>query len=90
MSDNNQGGASGGPSIPPEALQQGNQNINHPNFRITKKEDIPETAGTEFATDESGRGKYVKPGRYPTKARQVPSTGDKRVTMKGEMTRTDH
>jgi hypothetical protein len=84
------GAHSGGPAIPPEALQQGNQNINHPNFRITEKDDIPETAGTQFATDDDGRGKFIKPGRYPMKARQVPTTGDKRVTMKGEMTRTDH
>lgn len=88
--ENNIGSAAAGADIPAEALQQGNQNINHPNFRITRKEDIAETEGTEFGQVEGGRGKYVKPGRYPTKSREVPTTGDKRTTMKGTMQRTDH
>lgn len=88
--DLNSGTAADGPSIPAEALQQGNQNINHPNFKITRKEDIPETEATVFEVNKDGRQKWIKPGRYPTPKREVPTKGDKTETMKGVMTRTDH
>lgn len=80
---------SAGADIPAEALSQGSMNA-HPQFKTTKKEDIPETDGTQFGTGPDNRSKIVLPGRYPAKNRAVPTTGDKRVTMKGEMTRTDH
>lgn len=89
MADNEHSSYSSGPDIPVEALSQGSMN-QHPNFKTTKKEDIKETDGTQFGVGTDGRSKIILPGRYPTKARAVPTTGDKRVTMKGVMTRTDH
>ena len=82
-------GYSQGPDIPAEALSQGSMN-QHPNFQTTKDDDIEETDKTSFGVGPDGRSKIVLPGRYPVKNRAIPTTGDKRVTMKGIMTRTDH
>jgi hypothetical protein len=83
------GTTASGPEVPAEALSQGTQNA-HPQFKQTSKEEIAETEGTQFGTGPDNRSKIVLPGRYPVKNRAVPTTGDKRVTMKGTMTRTYH
>lgn len=83
------GSYSQGPDIPAEALSQGSGNV-HPNFKQTTKDEIPEAEATQFGTGPDGRSKVVLPGKYPVKNRVVPTTGDKRETMKGKMIRTDH
>lgn len=89
MATEDLGTHSAGADIPAEALSQGSMNA-HPQFKHTTKDEIPETEGTQFVAGPDGRSKIIAPGRYPVKNRAVPTTGDKRVTMKGEMTRTDH
>ena len=89
MAGEDLGSHSQGPDIPAEALSQGTGN-QHPNFVHTTKDEIPEAEETQFGTGPDGRSKVVLPGKYPVKNRAVPTTGDKRVTMKGTMTRTDH
>ncbi len=80
--------ASFGPAMPPEALQQGAMNQVNQFFKANAG-DEPETDGVKFGTVGEGRQKYVKPGKYPTKARKIKDLSGKVVTIKG-LTRTDH
>ena len=74
-----------GPDIPAEALSGGTMNRN-PNFE-TSKGDEPEAEGIQFG--RQGAAKFVKPGKYPIRDRQVKDLGGKVKTIKG-LTRVDH
>ena len=76
-----------GPDVPAEALQQGTQNKN-PHFE-TNKGDEPEAEKVTFGTVAGGRQKFVKPGKYPLKAKRTKDIDGKVITVKG-LTRTDH
>ena len=81
-------GASHGPAMPPEALQQGAMNQINPHFELNKG-DEPEAEKVTFGTIGEGRQKYVKPGRYPMKTKRTKDIDGKVINVKG-LTRTDH
>ena len=76
-----------GPAVPAEALQQGSRNKN-PHFEMNKG-DEPEAEKVQFGIVEGGRQKFVKPGRYPMKAKRTKDIDGKVLTIKG-LTRVDH
>lgn len=76
-----------GPSVPPEALQQGSMNQN-PNFKLNTG-DEPETTGVKFGVVEGGRQKFVKPGKYKMKEKRHKDIDGKVIIVKG-LKRTDH
>lgn len=80
--------ATHGAAMPPEALQQGSMNQHHPHFKLNEG-DEPETEGVEFEIVEGGRQKFVKPGKYPMRAKRTKDIDGKVIQIKG-LTRTDH
>ncbi len=80
--------AAHGPVMPPEALQQGAMNRHNPFFELNKG-DEPEAEKVAFGTIGDGRQKFVKPGKYPMKARRTKDIDGKIITVKG-LKRVDH
>jgi len=74
--------------MPPEALQQGSMNQHNPFFKTNEGAE-PETEKVEFETVAGGRQKFVKPGKYPMKAKRTKDIDGKIINVKG-LRRTDH